>query len=106
MIKELQGQIENVYIRNPITYDYDDAIFQIEIHEYTEGWNAQLMFKSEQIIDILQEFNVHFAHDLPLKSCYLLQDDSTPLSVPIGIKFHEDSEYIEVFNDFFSKLWK
>ena len=106
MIQELQGQIENVYIRNPIEYDYDEPIFQIEVHEYQEGWNAQLLFKADQIVDILNEFHVQFANHLPLKGCYLLQDNENPLSVPIGIKFQEDSEYIEVFNDYFATLVK
>lgn len=106
MIQELQGQIENIYIRNPIEYDYDEPIFQIEIHEYEQGWNAQLLFKANQILDILNEFNVQFANQLSLKKCYLLNDNEKPLSVPIGIKHHEDSEYIEVFNDYFATLWK
>ena len=104
MIREIKGEILNFNIQNPIIYDYDDAIFQIEIHS-EDGWNAQLMFKMEQVIDILREFDVRFISDLPLKECHLLDDDDNTL-VPMGIKYREDSEYIEVHNHYFSKLWK
>ena len=104
MIREIKGEILSFNIQNPIFHDYDDAIFQIEIRS-EDGWNAQLMFKMEQVIDILREFDVRFVSDLLLKECHLLDDDDNTL-VPMGIKYQEDSEYIEVHNQYFIKLWK
>lgn len=103
--KEITGEIVNINVRNPIEYNYNDIIFQIEIQS-EDGWMAQLMFKSSQTLTILREFNVRFARDLLLKQCHLLTDEEKPANVPLGIKCKNHSEYIPTQNEFFSYLWK
>ena len=79
-------QLQDDYKTNKINVIYDDIIFQVEVHNIEEGWNAQLMFKSNQIIDIMKEFDIRFIHELALLDCYLLEDtDMGPTSVPIGL---------------------
>lgn len=103
--KEISGHIVNTHIVNPIYYNYNDIIFQIEISTL-EGWNAQLMFEPNQILTIMREFDVRFLPELHLKECFLLEDTKHPNSVPVGIKYKPDSEYIQTQNEFFSYLWK
>lgn len=107
MLKEVKAEIQNVSVINPTEYyDYNDAIFQIEI-QILEGlqWHAQLMFMMEQVIKILKEFNVRTINDLVFQECRLLDNDSTT-AVPLGIAYHDDSDFIPTHNHYFSQLWK
>lgn len=103
--KEIKGEILNTHIINPIHYNYNDIIFQLEV-QTEEGWMAQLMFEPKQILKIMREFDVRFLPEIHLKECLLLEDKDYPNKVPIGVKHKEDSEYIQTQNEFFSYLWK
>ena len=99
MLKEKQGHIERTMLRNPLEFDYTEPLLQIQVQEHSMGWHAQLLFFIEDAIPLFNEFGVRFMHELHEMNCFLLIDDEKPSSVPCGIKFDENSEYIEVKNE-------
>ena len=89
-------------------WNYNKLIFRLEVQNIDEGqwhWQAMLMFTSEQIIDILNEFDVDTLDDLvDLKAEVLPGKHHT--SAPHGIRsIGSKNNFIITLNQDIKSLW-
>lgn len=101
-------QILRWIIRRDKEWSYDGLIFRLEVENRNKDemhWQAMLMFKAEQIIDILNEFDVDTLNELPG-----LMAEAQPgrhmTSAPKGIRnIGSTNAFIPTLNENIESLW-